>query len=361
MCKDTPLDVGLKNLGGVLYTNCFTPGVDTPRGMASFTTGLPPYKNGCNSRLKWPRFFIKNKMKTIYDLFLEKNYKFSFFSCENDRNLGLFPEDISKMNIHNETSNLSEYLSSIYLEEDHLLFIGLNDFHWSLDDNGYTTTGESAAYQDIKKSFDIVFNNLNKDDFEHIFVFSDHGFKFTHEFKFQKDFLLLNEDRTNILMLHRKKGDVGINYNNKLCSITDLMPTMKEVLGLKNIDGVSLFSKKKKKFVIVEDHLSFTPSVNQNIEIWAVVTIDIIYIRTLERGYILFRKSRKVNVFCSEYYDNILKEGSSFGGYIDEHNKLFKYKRDAHSGVKYIHGEKRKKVSKIFHFLCVFKDLIFER
>ena len=59
LIKQTKIDHFLKNLGGTAYTNCFTEGPDTPRGLASFATGLSPYLNGCDSRLKWPRFFLK--------------------------------------------------------------------------------------------------------------------------------------------------------------------------------------------------------------------------------------------------------------------------------------------------------------
>ena len=37
VAMDTPLDVAFKNLGGTVYTNCFVPGPDTPRGMSTFT------------------------------------------------------------------------------------------------------------------------------------------------------------------------------------------------------------------------------------------------------------------------------------------------------------------------------------
>ena len=51
--EDTPIDTKLKMLGGTVYTNCFTPGPDTPRSTATFLTGVDPYLNGCNTRLKW--------------------------------------------------------------------------------------------------------------------------------------------------------------------------------------------------------------------------------------------------------------------------------------------------------------------
>ena len=107
--------------------------------------------------------------------------------------------------------------------------------------------------------------------FEHIFIFSDHGFKFTHEVRLEPDYLLLNEDRTHTVMMHREKFQSELSHNNKLCSIADLYPTFEEILEHEPSQGISLFSKKERDHIVVEDHLNFHPSVNQNIELWSVV------------------------------------------------------------------------------------------
>lgn len=359
--KETPLDESLKKLGGTYYTNCFSQGPDTPRGMATFTTGKIPYENGCTTRVKWPRYFLNKELTTIYDLFLEKEYKMTFFSNPNERETGVFPEHISNLDIHNNSYDLNQYLSDVKLEENHFVFVGLPDFHWSFDDNSYTVHGEQQAYKDIQKSFDVIFNNFDKDDFDHIFLFSDHGFKFNHEYKRQKKYLLLNEDRTNILMIHRKKGEEDIVYDNKLCSIADIYPTMQNILQDKILDGVSLLSEKRREYIIIEDHLDFAPSVNQNIEIWAVVKQDIIYIRTLENAYILDRENREITVEPREEYDLILKEESSFNYYMQEYEKVFKYREYIFKQTTYMYGGERKKVSRFMIYLYTLKDFIFEK
>ena len=104
---------------------------------------------------------LDKNLKTIYDLFLEKNYNISMFSNPNERNTGMFPNNILDMDIHNHDFDLKSYLSKIKLTKNHLLFISLPDFHWSFDDNGYTTYGESKAYYDINKSF-VILNNMIK-------------------------------------------------------------------------------------------------------------------------------------------------------------------------------------------------------
>jgi len=361
--EDTPLDKIFKELGGTIYNNCFTPAPDTSRSMACFYTGQKPFKNGCNSRLKWPRFFLNNNLLTIFDLFIEKGYKINCFSNPNERETGLFPEKITDMDIHNKDFNLNKYLNSIKLEKDHFLFISLPDFHWSFDDNGYSEFGERKAYKDVSKSFSIIFENFNKDDFDHIFIFSDHGFKFMSEVIYQKIFnkkyLLLNEDRTNIIMLHRERNNNKIIYNNKLCSIEDMLATFGDILNINISNGISLFSDSERDYILAEDHYNFSISVNQNIEIWALLTKDIIYIRTLENGYLIDRITKKIkeNIIIEEM-DFILKQNSSFGIYMDEYEKIFKYKKFILKQTLFMHGGQRIVKSKIFKYLMFFWDYV---
>ena len=358
---DTPLDKSFKEIGGTFYSNCFSQGPDTPRGMATFSTGKIPHRNGCDARVKWPRYFLNKELKTIYDLFDERGYEMTFFSNPNERETGIFPEHISKMDIHNHDYDLDKYLSNIKLKKNHFVFVGLPDFHWSFDDRGFTTHGEREAYKDIKKSYNLIFKNFNKDEFDHIFIFSDHGFKFTHEYKREPNYLLLNEDRTNILMIHRRKGEEKIKYDNRLCSIADVYPTLQDILAEKISDGISFLSENEREYVIVEDHLNFAPSVNQNIEIWSIVRKDTIYIRTLESGYILDRNSRKIEVAIDQKNDDILKGESSFGKYIEEYDQAFKYREFIFKQTTYMHGGERVRSSILMKYLRVLKDIIFER
>jgi len=359
--SDTQLDLSLKKIGGTYYTNCFTNAPDTPRSMGIFSTGCQPDKNGCNTRLKFPRYFLNDELKTVYDLFIERDYKMTFFSNPNERETGLFPEDVSNLKIHNNNYDLDKYLSDTKLEDNHFVFISLMDFHWAFDDNGYSTDGEKQAYINIQKSYDVIFKNFNKDEFDHIFIFSDHGFKFVYESKTEPKYLQLNEDRTNILMIHRQKGEEKIKLDHRLCSIADIYPTLQDILSEKISDGISFLSENEREYVIVEDHLDFAPSVNQNVEIWAVIRKDTIYIRTLENGYVLDRDNRKIEISIIKENDDILKKNSSFSKYMDEYERIFKIREFVTKQTTYMHGGPREKKSKLIKYLYILKDLIFKK
>ena len=356
--KDTPLDIAFKELGGTAYTNCFTPGPDTPRGISTFYTGVNPYQNGCNTRLKWPRYFLKKELDTIFDIFIDQEFKIDCFASPKERDTGLYPSHINDMNIHNKDYDLDKYLSELKLQNDHFLFISIPDYHWAFDDFGYHTHGEKEAYRVTKSVYDIVFKNLNKDDFDHIFIFSDHGFKFSVERKLEDQKMMLNTDRTNPILFYRSKNQQKLNIDNRLCSLADLMPTYKEILQIYNESEYSILSDKYRDFVVIEDHVNFAPSINQNIELWAVVTKDSIYIRTLDEAIVIDEFSIISSKTINIDNDEILKQNSSFGVYIDEYEKIFRYRDNILSKNTYMNCKKRKTSSKLHKFVFMGLDIL---
>jgi hypothetical protein len=344
---DTQLDISFKNLGGTVFNNCYTPGPDSPRGISTFLTGLDPYENGCNTRLKWPQFFLKENQKTVFDIFLEKNYKISSFSSPQERANGLFPDHIASLDIHNKNNDLEDYLSTLELEEDHFLFISIPDFHLAFDDFGYNKKGEKDAYSICQSIYDIVFSKFDKNDFDHIFIFSDHGFKFSLERKLEPLEHLINEDRSNVILIHREKYQDALTNNTKLCSLADFFDTYQDILGIKSKTNKSFLSNYEREYVIIEDHLNFEPMINQNIEIWGVVNKKEFYVRTLNKAF-LFKKDTHLKVEgIVDYYEDILLRESSFGVYFDEFKKIFMYKNNILYKSVYSNGQKRKSRSRL--------------
>ena len=347
---NTPLDKFLNDFGGTHYTNCYTSGPDTPRSISSFLTGIIPSDNGCNTRLKWPMHFLNDEYITIFDLFEDNNYKISSFTSIQERNSGIFPKKILEKDIHNENNYIERFLEEIILEDNHFVFISVPDFHWSFDDAGYNKKGEEKSLNIFQITLNLIFKKFKKDDFDHIFIFSDHGFKFSYQLKLENKLLFLNNDRTNCLLIHRKENE-DLNFNNKLCNIIDFFPTFQKLIGLPS-NGKYFFSEHSHNYIIIEDHLEFTPSVNQNIEIWALVTLEYTYIRTLTQAVIYNHKNKQYTFNNNNSYDEILIKESSFGFYFSEYNKLFTYKSQIRVPTEHFtNGIIRKKslfVNKIF-------------
>ena len=333
------IDKIISRLGGTLYTNCFSPGPDTPRSMACFYSGLYPHLNGCDTRVKYPGKFLKNDVSTIFDIFLKENYETHFFSNPNERKGGLFPSSISDLEIHNEDFDLKKYLEKISLQQKHLVFLSIPDYHWALGDWGYTSKGEKEAIKETSRSLEIVFNKFDPDDFDHIFLFSDHGFKFSSQFKYESWHEFLNRDRSNIFLLHRKKGDSDISYNDKLSSIKDISNTIDELFSKKN--ELSLLSEIEREYVVIEDHLSISaPKVNQDVDLWGVMTKDEMYARTLTEA-VTVKNNKVISDLPSQHFDEILRKESQFGRYQNEYNKVFDYHKYILAQTSYMNGNKR--------------------
>ena len=355
---DTPIDVVLKELGGTVYNNCFTPGADTPRGISAYLTGIDPNKNGCNTRLKWPAHFIYGGTSNVFDLFNSMGYKNHVYASIKEQETGLFPFELMNTCTFNKNHKIDDFLSNITLENNHHLFVGVSDFHWAFDDFGYTRKGESQSYDIVSQVVSKIFDKFEKNDFDHIFIFSDHGFKFTSESYKADRRLLLNEDRTNVLMFHHIKGDKGLLTNNKLCSLSDMYATYQDILGVSPKRDYSLLVPEQREYILSEEHANFLPSVNQNIEMWSLVNNNHIYIRTLTSSMLINRVDRSITEDMIGEYDELIKHGTSFGDYLDEYNKIFNYTMNIRNGYAcFSDGSPRKRRSRY----SVIKDVIFDK
>ena len=262
------------------------------------------------------------------------------------------------MNIHNIDHNLDKYLSQIQLQNDHFVYISTPDFHWALDDLGYNSYGENKAYLIIDSVLDIIFRNLKKDDFDHIFIYSDHGFKFDYESKLEDKRLLLNDDRTNVLLFHRSKSDDALQKDTRLCSLADMMPTFKQLLNEDTESECSIFNNNIRDYVVIEDHLNFAPSINQNIELWAVVRNEATYIRTVGDAITLDRSGNIISNIIDAQNDEILFENSSFKTYLTEYELIFLYRNNIRTKNNYMNGIERTTKSTVHKKIISLFDVI---
>jgi len=355
----TLIDLKLQELGGTVYKNFFSEAPDTPRAMGTFISGDLPYKNNCDSRTKWPRYYLESD-DNIFDQLIKSKYEMTFFSNPNERRTGMFSENISQLGIHNEDYNLDKYLKNIKLKENHFLFISFPDFHWAIDDFGANTYGEKKGYEIISRNLDIIFKNINKDDLDHLFIFSDHGFKLKSEIKKQPTFQILNSDRTNSILFHRKKKENEIQFSEKLCGITQFYSTLNDLLH-KTKSKNSFLSGKSKDYIIIEDFLNFGQAINDYPQIWSIVSKEEIYIRTLENGYLLNRSNQILETGIDYKKDQLIAKNSTFSKYSKQKQNIEIYKKFILKQTTYMDGSLRKKTPVILKFIFFIRDLLFKR
>ncbi|MBI4215154.1 MAG: hypothetical protein HY602_00310 [Parcubacteria group bacterium] len=337
-----PLDEEFEKIGGTLYRNCFTPAPDTARSLACVWSGKYPYKNGCDKRIKYPGFFLKNEGKNILEILSEQGFDLSFFSNPNEKRNGVFPPGFNSIGTHNPDLNLEKFLQGLEIKDKSLLYVSLPDFHWAMDDFDYYPRFAKRGHQKVASSLRIIGKNLNIDDFDHLFIFSDHGFKLRSELKKGPAYLFLNKDRTNNFLLHKKKTDRGLTVSERFSSVLDLYPTLCEIVGApvaESIDGISLFSEKEQEFLVVEDHSSFAPQINQTINLWAVIKKGGIYYRTLDSHY--FENSAAFSESPEELDNLISRHSPFFAEYRKEHEVLEYYRTTVLDKSFYNDGSRR--------------------
>ena len=291
--SEKKIDICFKKIGGTAYTNCYTPASDTPRGMASFYTGKYPKNHGCVFKYQWPQDFLEKDTLNLFTLFQKSGYKISAYCDEEKSNFGVFPKH-PKFNIN---YNLKQYLIDLKKlnekEENVMSFIILSDYHWAIDDYGSNPLADKKGQVQISNAFEQIFKEINPDNFDHIVIFSDHGFiSRTKRFE-NKKYLIVNDDRAKIMMFVRQKGDKKLKTNNKLTTIMDIMPTFMDILKYKNkekvsVDGVSLFENPKNRFVVMEDYDPFCIFSWKGLEsehsVWGVRTDKYFYFEDFEES-----------------------------------------------------------------------------
>lgn len=276
---DTPIDSLFKDIGGVLFNKCYSPSPDTPRSLACMQTGLYPYYNGCDTRIKWPKFFIKEDITTIWDNAIELGYNVNLCCNKHEVDTGFFKYQTTK-NIY-LCYDPTSFVNNSVISENSLSFIGIPDIHEAVNDWG----GTDGA---IRKGFDIVGNYFSKfltrqylEQFDYVFFFSDHGLAMESErIKNKSSLDLLNDGRNNLLMFCHKKGDTSVQIDNRLSVIMDLYATIENLIGGKDYrHGYSLLEEKKRQILHIEDHSDFGVRPDIMIALWRVIS-DNMDIRT---------------------------------------------------------------------------------
>lgn len=299
------VDKYLEQLGGTVFLNCYTPGPDTPRSTACMITGLYPKKNGCNARVKYPEFFLKEDVDNLFNLLVKNNIKLHFYLDKYNRDIGFLPKGFNKEEyIKGSDLIIQEYLKFFKPEENSFNFFYFPDFHNVVMDNAYSLKTPKKGLNKIYDILKILDNNIDYTEFDYIFFVSDHGYTLKTDLKKN----VLDSHRSKIFLFIHKKGDTCITYNNKLCSTLDFLLTITKLFEVPSIitEGYDLFSEKQREYVLLEDHSDFSVNIHQSIEKYGVITPTNKYFTDVSGGWVSddkdFTQSKK------EYYEKLLQD-----------------------------------------------------
>lgn len=250
---------------------CYTPAPDTPRSIACMQTGMLPYFNGCDTRIKWPKYYVHDEITTIFDHAVSQGMDVNVCVEEHYYNTGFFKYAASG---HiREFSDIAQFVAASRQLENALCFVGTPDYHYAMDDIGATSKGISEGHRVIGKLFEDFLIDEFINSFDYMFCFSDHGHSLNTELSNPDKLDLLKDSRTNILMFYRKKDEKELTKDSRLCSITDMYATMESLLGLSDFrDGLPFTLPPERKELHIEDHSDFKVSPEVMIKQWRYIS-----------------------------------------------------------------------------------------
>lgn len=337
--KENPLAEIFKRIGGEYYTDCYTPSPDTTRSLASAFSGWPSHKNGCNTRIRFAKHYLKDDISDMFMELIGSGYNVNIFHEPEERELGIFPASVYKTCHIHKDYDLNAYLTKISNDrsDNRCDYIGISDFHQVYNDYGYDRRGARRALSQLARTVETLAARLDLDSYDNCFIFSDHGFMISEDLFHPA--VYLGKERTNVVMLHRRSGDKELLLNRKFCSVMSLCASVGELVGSKvGYADYPLWASKEIDKIIVQDHFNYQPRVMHNIEYWGIISKDSIYSRTLEGAFTLVKESGNIVPGIDEDCDEILKKETMLGEYIRDFEALGRQLRFAEKEARHIIG-----------------------
>lgn len=304
------LDIKLREIGGTFYKECYTSAPDTPRSNGCLWTSQYPSINGCTTRMKYPRYFLSNKIENLIDVFYKNEYECNFYMTDAAEVYGDLPSKAYETESQDKSKSLDDFLKHIYIADDSFTYLGFDDFHYLIDD---CHAQRKYIHVGLDKCGDIL-NHIDKsigfDTFDYIYIFSDHGFRFSDEL-FDTNLKMIDSARTRLFLFVHKKGDKALSYDHELRSIMDIFPTVCNTCGFmtpNDIKEIKLCNKKGHEFIFIEDHKSFTTGLGQVIDHWAIRDKDGLACMDIDKkwesNYVINNEKKR------KMYSYILKYGA---------------------------------------------------
>ena len=271
--KNKDLENMLEEMGGTLFSSCYTPGPDSYRSLGCFWSSKYPRDNGCIRRSTKTYDFLKNPELTWMGHLKKAGYCFnSYVGNYRNSHIPMFPNAYDK-----EVDNLStgmflnEWLPSLDIKDNSFTFISFSDLHDYLYDNYVTRKSFKKGVRFVTEMIQQFVKMFPLDMFDETIIFSDHGFRFF----FEENEYLLDERRSRIFLFWHHKNESTLRVDNTLRSIMDIYPTLLDLCSIAydedKIMGRNLFSTDGHEFLLFEEHAGYYSRFLEPICQWAVV------------------------------------------------------------------------------------------
>lgn len=333
--------------GGTLFENTFVSGPDTPRGLSEVFSGNPSYINGCNTRLKYPAFFLNSS--TFIQLLLDNEYKVSIFASKGSFDIGIFPFDdrINKVydNDFDCSINFIKYLDDNLMEQNEFVFMSLHHYHTAINRFGPNKAGVRKGLSDLK----VILQPLTEgflEKFDLNVIFSDHGHLLRRDYTANKFTLMgskanlsesiLSDHRVSILNYWKIKSENSdsLFQVNKLVSASDIFTTLMDCCNLGHFNigryGINLFSDQNHEYFLIEDFLTLDASISEDIEVWRYIDEKMDFVVNKHSVFDRYHKEHLDKLtFVSESFKTTLK----LSKIIEFYNEFFKRTKPAYRPI----------------------------
>lgn len=199
---------------GKLFTEVYTEGPDTPRGMNQFFFGSsnPGIGNGLSKSYPSDVQHSKSILKALYDQGVT-----SKFFIPDPLDPRIFPSDSPV----ETTTNQEEFWGWLKedSDEDMFLFFQDSDYHHTISDFSATRRGERLADAVARKHIETAYYLGQEANLEKLVIFSDHGFH--GSFDSMLSFDPLGPHRTKILW-YETDFSTDFRQDEKLYSLSEV-------------------------------------------------------------------------------------------------------------------------------------------
>lgn len=265
--KYTLIDKFVDELGGTLFINANTGSADTPRSISELLSGTPSYLNGCNTRLRYPRFNLTGA--NIFDKFLAQSHSVKIYTNRHHHKLGVFPQSTDSFVKYFENDNeFRNVLSNHKPSEMEFVFIYLSDYHDEIDNRGANIHSVNRGQRKVYNKLRIINEILNISGYDNFFILSDHGHLITRDYKINRfsnqswnyNFSeFIGPKRNRLFLFWHKKVEKSLVINSDFISLMTINNLL-NYIAAKELKAVNENLFKKNCNLIVQDYLELNAS-----------------------------------------------------------------------------------------------------
>jgi len=278
----------LESVGGTFFSNCITPGPDTPRSTGIFFTGELPKVSGVNARSKWPGPYLEPLRTTLFSWALSKEIPIKIIDKSINHSGLFFPQEVQMK------AEFFPSLDSLRAAEEQgntgkleIIFIVNKTYHEVVDDRYAHKSSHKPGAELIAAELQEVISDLQLGPGDQLILYSDHGCKLSDD-SFD-EYSLMDRDRSQFVFFHSQFTEPKVTFDNTLFSMVDLHLIISGLIQSLTFTGETgangmLELPEAREMVHVEDHEAYSTKIGDVVRKWAVFSKDFEYFESLGKN-----------------------------------------------------------------------------